>query len=311
MIRQEGYELIIGSVLDPQFGPVLLFGSGGHLVEVYRDRALGLPPLNTTLARRMIEQTRIFHALQGFRGRQAVDIAALERILVHFSQLVVEQPQIKEIDINPLFVSSGHQVALDARVILHGPEVTEESLPKPAICPYPTQYVAPWVMRDGAEVMIRPIRPEDEPMMVRFHETLSDLSVYFRYFHPMRLSQRVSHERLIRICFIDYSREMALVVVRKNEETREQEILGVGRLIKTRGSRDGEFAILVSDAYHKSGLGTELLSRLIRIGRQEKLARIVGDILPDNTGMLRVCERLGFSRDYAGEEGVVKAVLDL
>src|SRR5271155_2089948 len=160
MVRLDGYELILGSSVDPQFGPVLLFGSGGQLVEVYRDRALALPPLNTTLAQRMMEQTKVFTALKGVRGRKPVDIAALEHLLVRFSQLVLEQPWIAEIDINPLIASPERLLALDARIVLHGPAVTPDRLPKPAIRPYPSQYVSPWTMKDGAPVIIRPIRPE-------------------------------------------------------------------------------------------------------------------------------------------------------
>ncbi len=137
MAKLDGYELIIGSSLDSQFGPVMLFGTGGQLVEVFKDRALALPPLNSTLARRMMEQTKIFKALKGVRGRKPVDLTALENLLVRFSQLVVEQPWIKEIDINPLLASPERLLALDARVVVHGPEMTEDELPKPAIRPYP------------------------------------------------------------------------------------------------------------------------------------------------------------------------------
>src|SRR5215211_5577219 len=220
MVSLQGYELIIGSSLDAQFGPVLLFGSGGQLVEVYRDRALALPPLTTTLARRTMEQTRIFEALKGVRGRPPVDVAALEKLFVRFSQLVVEQPWIGELDINPLLASPERLIALDARVVLHDPEV--EELPRPAIRPYPRQYVWTEEIRDGTPVFIRPIRPEDEPLMVEFHASLSPQSVYMRYFHMMGLDQRTAHERLTRICFIDYDREMALVAERT--EAGEPEI---------------------------------------------------------------------------------------
>ena len=219
MIELDGYELILGCSPDPQFGPVLLFGAGGPLVELLKDRALGLPPLNTTLARRMMERTRIFHVLQGSRGRRPVDLGALERLLVRFSRLVVEQPRIKEIDINPLLASPERLIALDARVVLHGAEVDADRLPRLAIRPYPTQYVAPWTAPNGLAVTIRPIRPEDEPLMVRFHEKLSEDTVYLRYFQSLKLSQRIAHERLTRICFIDYDREMALVADYKDPET--------------------------------------------------------------------------------------------
>src|ERR1700684_3701942 len=159
MIEIEGYELILGSSMDPQFGPVILFGSGGQLVEVYRDHAVALPPLNSTLALRLMEQTHVFRALKGVRGRPPVDLVALENLLVRFSQLVVEQPGIAEIDLNPLLVSSEGLLALDARVLLHDPSVRPDQLPRPAIRPYPSQYISQFTMRDGVEVTLRPIRP--------------------------------------------------------------------------------------------------------------------------------------------------------
>ncbi|MFN7992665.1 MAG: bifunctional acetate--CoA ligase family protein/GNAT family N-acetyltransferase [Bryobacteraceae bacterium] len=303
----DGYELIVGSSLDAQFGPVLLFGSGGQLVEVFKDRALALPPLNTTLARRMMEQTKIYRALKGVRGRKPVDMAQLEMLMVRFSRLVVEQPWIKEIDINPLLASADRLIALDARVVVHGPEVLEEHLPKPAIRPYPHRYAGAWTMKDGSEVFIRPIRPEDEPMMVKFHATLSERSVYLRYFHLMNLPQRVAHERLTRICFIDYDREMALVAERRNPVTGELEILGVGRLTRVLGSNDAEVAVLVSDQFHGRGLGKELLARLVVVGADEKLSHLRADILPDNRDVMRICEKLGFTLHHSLEDEVVKA----
>ncbi len=312
MVRlKDGYELIIGSSLDPQFGPVLLFGTGGQLVEVFKDRALALPPLNSTLARRMMEQTKIYKALKGVRGRKPVDLAALETLMVRFSSLVSEQHWIKEVDINPLLASPDGLMALDARVVLHAPEVKESEIPTTAIRGYPTQYVSPWNLKNGEGVTIRPIRPEDEPAMVRFHETLSERSVYLRYFHVVNLEQRTAHERLTRICFIDYDREMALVAERRNPETGEVEILGVGRLVKTHGTNDGEVAVLVSDRWQGQGLGKELLSRLLLVGADEKLSRLVADILPDNRDVMRVCEKLGFTLTHVPEDEVVHAEFKL
>jgi acetyltransferase len=311
MIKLEGYEIILGSSLDPQFGPVILFGLGGQLVEVFKDRALGLPPLNTTLARRMMEKTKIYKALKGVRGRKAVDLVELEQMMVRFSQLVVEQRWIKEIDINPMLASPDRLVALDARVVVHDLSVREEDLPKLAIMPYPSQYVSPWKMKDGKEVLVRPIRPEDEPLIVKFHETLSERTVYLRYLQALKLSQRVAHERLTRICFNDYDREMALVVETKDAAGSEPKILGVGRLRKIPGSNDGEFAILVSDQFQGQGLGTELVRRLVEVGRQEKLGKIIGDVLQDNVVMRRVCEKLGFTMTGEPDEQAMKAVLTL
>ncbi len=308
MIKLDGYELIIGCSPDPQFGPVLLFGMGGILVEVFKDRALGLPPLNTTLARRMMEQTTIYKALKGVRGRASVDMDALEQLLVRFSQLVTEQRWIKEIDINPLVASSDHILALDARVVLYDKDVTEDQLPKLAIRPYPSQYVEKWAMKNGTEAVIRPIRPEDEPLMAAFHQTISERSVMLRYFYPMALSQRIEHERLSRISFIDYDREMALVAeVTGRRGTNE--IIAAGRLIKLYGGEEAEFTVLVSDAYQGYGLGSELLRRLVDIGKQEGVKHIYGNILGDNTNMLRVTERLGFKLAAQQKEGVMRVEL--
>ena len=233
MVKLEGYELILGSSVDPQFGPVLLFGSGGQLVEVYKDSALALPPLNTTLAQRLIEQTQIFKALKGVRGRKPINLASLESLLVRFSQLVIEQTAIAEIDINPLVASPDRLLALDARIVLHDPAKQKKSR-NPRSGPYPTQYVSQWTMKDGREVTIRPIRPEDEPLMAEFHSTLSDRTVYLRYFASLTLKTRIAHERLLRICFGDYDREMVLVAEHHPQDGSRPRIVGVGRLNKLR-----------------------------------------------------------------------------
>jgi acetyltransferase len=311
MLKLEGYELIIGSSIDEQFGPVLLFGTGGVLVEVYKDRALALPPLNTTLARRMMEQTKVWEALQGVRGRKPVDTEALQRLLVRFSQLVVEQRWIKEIDINPLLASPAQIIALDARIVLHDPEIQRG---RPAALGHPrlpdAQYSAPFVLHNDEEVAIRPIRPEDEPMMASFNRTLSPYSIYLRYFHPVSPAQLMSHDQLAMLCFVDYDREMALVAERKDDRGRTQ-IVGMGQLTKLQGANDGEFAILIGDQYQRTGLGTELLTRLIQIGRDEKLDRIVAEILPENEGMRRVCQKLGFEFSKAPGSNTIFAELSL
>jgi acetyltransferase len=311
MVRLEGYELILGSSVDPQFGPVILFGSGGPLVEVYRDRALALPPLNSTLAQRMMEQTRIFAALRGVRGRRPIDVPALAGLLVRFSQLVVEQPWISEIDINPLLASPEQLLALDARVVLHPPGTDPDHLPKPAVRPYPAQYVSSWVMKNGTEVTLRPIRPEDEPLMVKFHETLSDRSVYLRYFYSISLSSRVAHDRLVRICFVDYDREMAIVADWRDANTDEHWILGVGRLIKSHAKNEGEVAVLISDAYQNQGLGIELFRRVIQVARDEKLSSVEAEILPDNFAMKKIAKKLGFRVQTPDDPTAMRAVLNL
>ncbi len=310
MVKLDGYELIIGSSPDAQFGPVILFGTGGQLVEVFKDRALALPPLNSTLALRMMEQTKILTALKGVRGRKPVDLHALEDLLVRFSQLVVEQPWIKEIDINPLLASPERLLALDARVVLHDPEMTEENLPAPAIRPYPIHMVKEWTMKDGRQVTIRPIRPEDEPAMIKFHSELSERSVYLRYFQPLKLTQRTAHEHLTRACFIDYDREMALVAERPNE-AGEVEILAVGRMSKLHGKNEAELAAVAIDEAQHKGLGTELYRRLIQYGREEKLGKLVSNMLPENREMRALCTKLGFKMFSSLEDNMILAELDL
>jgi acetyltransferase len=311
MMKLDGYELIVGSSMDAQFGPVLLFGTGGQLVEVFKDRSLALPPLNTTLARRMMEQTQVFTALEGVRGRKPVDLAALEEFLVRFSHLVVEQPRIREIDINPVLASPDRIVALDARVVLHGAEMADDRLPRPAIRPYPVQYVQPWNMKNGDAVTIRPIRPEDEPLLIRLHQALSERTVYLRYFQPLKLSQRTAHERLTRICFIDYDREMVLVVEHKKEDGHP-EVIAIGRLSKLRGgSNEAELAVLVDDRYQGQGMGTELYRRLIAVARDEKLKRVVSTILAENREMRAICQKLGFRMEADLEDGTVRAELEV
>ncbi|HEV2455739.1 MAG TPA: GNAT family N-acetyltransferase, partial [Verrucomicrobiae bacterium] len=289
----DGYEIILGSSIDPQFGPVLLFGAGGQLVEVFKDRALALPPLNATLARRMIEQTKIYTALKGVRGRPPINLPALEEILVRFSQLVVEQRWISEIDINPLLAAPDRLLALDARVVLYEKTTTEDKIPATAIRPYPAQYVSKWKLKDGTPLTIRPIRPEDEPLMVQFHQTLTEESIYQRYFSSLKLTDRIAHERLTRICFNDYDREIALVVERKGAKSQDRQILGVGRLSKLHGRNEAEFAMLVSDRWQRQGLGTELMRRLVEIGRAEKLSRLSALILSSNHAMQHVAESAG------------------
>ena len=310
MVTRDGYELIVGSSLDPQFGPVLLFG-GGPACGGDQGSRLGLPPLNTTLALRMMEQTKILTALRGVRGRPPVDVPALEQLLVRFSHLVVEQRGIKEIDINPLLASPERLLALDARVILHEQSIDDNDIPRLAIRPYPTRYIIPWTARDGSQLVLRPIRPEDEPLLVAFHATLSDRTIDLRYFHAMKLSTRVAHNRLARICFIDYDREMALVAEREIAQTGDREILGVGRLCKVRGIDEAEFSLIVSDCFQRQGLGTELLTRLLQIGRDEKIRRITGIIRAENEAMKAICQKLGFRLDYRIDDSAVHAEIDL
>jgi acetyltransferase len=206
----------------------------------------------------------------------------------------VEQPWIKELDINPLIASPEGLMALDGRVVLHPAGTLESELPKLAIRPYPNQYVTSWTTKKGQEVVIRPIRAEDEPLMLHFHETLSDRSVYLRYLSPMLLSERVTHERLSRVCHSDYSREIVLVV--ESEKNGERVISAVGRLTKFRGEdQEARISLLVSDKLQGEGMGTELVKRLIAVAKPEKIQTIIAVMSPENETMNAICQKTGFS----------------
>ena len=290
MIQGDGVEMLVGSSTDESFGPVLAVGTGGRFVEVHRDRALALPPLTTTLGRRAIERTRIGSAIQS-RGWER-GMIELERLMVRLGRLVIDIPRIKEIDINPVRVGPTGVSVLDASIILHPSNRHEADLPSPVIRPYPQQYVGPWTLRDGRSITIRPIRPEDEPLMTDFHQHLSDQSVYMRYAGALQLRYRVTHDRLARICFNDYDREIALVAV-QNAHGRP-EILAVARMSKLYGGNTAEIAFIIRDRDQRQGLGGELLDRLIRIARDENIGRLVAEMLIENRGMRKLLSSRGF-----------------
>jgi acetyltransferase len=258
-----------------------------------------------------MERTKIYNALKGVRGWKPVDLEELEQILVRFSQLVSEQRWIKELDINPLLASPDQLLALDARVVIYGDDMKEADLPKLAIRPYPTRYVYKWTAENGELFTIRPIRPEDENMLVAFHETLSDESVYLRYLHPMKLIDRVRHERLGRICHCDYDRQMILVAERIDPDTNQPQILGASRMTKMHGTNDARISVLVSDFYHGKGLGLELLRRLVDVAKREKLERLEAYITVDNVAMRNIVGKLSFTISPSDDPEIVVAALNL
>jgi len=303
MIRDKGYELIVGSSVDAQFGPVILFGAGGVLVEVFQDRALALPPLNRTLARRMMERTKIYRALQGVRGQKAVDLQELETILVRFSQLLADFSDIQEIDINPLLASPNRLVALDARVLLTAPDAPKPQL---AIHPYPNQLTSEWKFPDGTAVTIRVIRPEDEPQTIALFETFSEQTVRLRYFS---LLKRLTHDSLIRLCHLDYDREMALVAVKKGDSGPQ--FLGVSRYYLDPEAMSAEYAVVIGDPWQKSGLGRHLMQRLIDVAKQRGVKTLHGPVLRENRGMLALAKELGMTVSETSDRTVVETSLEL
>jgi acetyltransferase len=256
----------------------------------------------------MMENTRILRALKGVRGNKPVDLEKLEELLVRFSELVVENPRIADIEINPLLAGPESIVALDARVILHPASVKDAQLPRPAIRPYPNQYVSTWQSEDDT-FTLRPIRPDDESLMVDFHHQLSETSVYLRFFLPLKLDVRTTHERLFTKCFVDYDREIALVA-EYNDQTGARHLAGVARLIRKHSDNTAEVAFLVADNFQKRGLGTHLLERMIFIARKEGISGLEASTLSENYNMKDMFARAGF-RFLPPEDGVLTALLTL
>jgi acetyltransferase len=298
MIKQEGYEIILGSSVDLQFGPVILFGSGGILVEIFKDRALGLPPLNVNLAKRLMQKTKIYHALQGVRGRKPVDLQEMEKILVRFSLLIAENPWIKECDINPLLVSADQIIAVDARVVLQ--DLDTKEFPKLAIRPYPSQYISHCAFKNGEDFVIRPIRPEDEKKLVDFHKDLSESSVRQRFFDFVSLDARIAHERLVRICFNDFDRDIAIVAEKQDLKTKESVIMGVVRLTRQGEGQSADLKLTISDPYHNEGVGTQLVEKVLDVAKKENIQNVTAKILSENTGMIKICKKLGFETKTNG-----------
>jgi acetyltransferase len=307
MVRHKGYELIVGSSVDVQFGPVILFGMGGVLVEILQDRSLGLPPLNRTLARRLIERTQIAKALHGVRGQKAIPMDELETLLVRFSYLLCDFLEIQEIDINPLLASPDGLVALDARVLLAPANLPPEKQAKLAIEPYPNQYVTTWKLRDGTPVTVRPIAPEDEPLIIEHHGTLSEQSIRMRYFSMVKT---LSRDSLIRLCHLDYAREMALVAEQRHLPNKPR-LLGVSRYYMDPESREAEFAVIVNDHAQGQGLGQHLMERLIDVARQRGVKQLVGSVLRDNAKMLALSKEIGFTVDPGPSGDIVTVRLTL
>lgn len=307
MVRKIDWELILGMKKDWQFGSVVVFGAGGVGAEGLADFSVSLPPLNQVLARRMMEETRIFKTmLNPPRGVTPPDIAALEEILTVLSNIVVDFPEISEIDINPLVVADGVASAVDARVVIDESVLAgKPKFPHMVITPYPTRYIAPWKLTDGTEVLLRPIRPEDEPMEAELLATVSKETLHGRFFEN---SVNITHDMLVRFCNIDYDREMAIVA--EYTHGKKKRIIGVGRLMGEADKGKGEFAVLVHDDFQGKGLGFKLTDVIIGIAQEKGLREINGYIDSNNRRMLRVVSELGFIAE-ATEEGVTTVRLDL
>lgn len=289
------FELLLSAKRDPIFGPVILFGRGGRIATLHPDVQLGLPPLNLALARRIIERTRVYSLLRGFRELEGVDLRQLETLLVRFAYLLMDFPDIEEIDINPLIMDAGGGVVVDAAVAI-APEPTQHSRPYPhlVISPYPERYQRSVCLRDGTEVLLRPIRPEDEPLVETLLGRQSRETLYFRFFGQ---APKVNHQFLTRFTQIDYDREMAIVATQPlpGSSAAEEEILGVVRIIADPWREGGEYAILVSDHFQGKGLGRILTDYILEIARDMGLLHIHASVLATNQPMIGLFRKAGFT----------------
>jgi acetyltransferase len=307
MIKKKGVEVILGGKTDPLFGPVILFGMGGVGVELFKDYSIGLPPLNTTLARRMMEETKVYQLLKGYRNMPPANLKLLDETVLMFSQLLIDFPQIKEIDINPLLVNEKETLALDARIIIDKENVFRKFEPHEhmVISPYPKKYELLWALKDGREVLLRPIKPEDEPLWLEMFQSFSEEAIRYRFFQMLK---DTPHEVRVRYCNIDYDREIAIVA--ELTEKNHKKILGVSRLSIEPDGKSGELAFIVGDKWQGFGLGTKIVDYTLEIAKEMGIEAVYAIMLTDNNRAQNLTKKLGFKLEYMSD-GTVKGILDL
>jgi acetyltransferase len=305
MASRNGFELVIGAKKDPTFGSVIVFGTGGVMLDVVEDYAIGLPPLNQTLARRMMNKTKIYNHL-----RRQVDFESslryIEEVLVRFSHLIIHFPHIKEIDINPFFISSEESYALDANILLEA-DVLEGFVPVRgdfcpphlSICPYPDQYIEVFKLRDGPASIIRPIRPEDEPLMEELLKKSSEQTLMMRFFRKI---SDMTHEQLTRYCHVDYDREISFVAILS--ESGRDRIVGEVRMSRLPDQEHAEMAVVVGDPWQGKGIGKALCMHCLKIAREIGIKKMWMEILQVNARMLHRAESMGFQKVSADEDSV-------
>jgi acetyltransferase len=296
------FELILGMKKDPIFGAVILVGMGGIAAEVFKDKALALPPLSETLARRALESLKSWPLLKGYRGKPAANIDRLIEILMRFSYLVADYPEISELDVNPLLVTPDDVIALDARVVIdHDAAIhAVKKYAHLAIRPYPEEYVTERECKDGANIILRPIKPEDEPM---WHELLGSCSKESIRFRFSSLIKQTTHEMASRYCYIDYDREIAIVAEVEEEDRRK--LIGVGRLVADANHEEAEYAVLIADRWQGRGIGGMLTDYCVEVAKRWGVKRVVAETSKDNTRMVTTFQNRGFNINDEQEEDVV------
>jgi acetyltransferase len=308
MVRKVyGRELMVGILRDDVFGPTISFGAGGTAVEVLRDRAVALPPLNEFIARDLIQQTRVAKLLGAFRNMPPVDVRAIEKVLLRLSAMACELPYIRELDINPLIVDEKGADAVDARVVVGYYTPTADRYSHMATHPYPSHLLSRFQLPDGRDIVIRPIRPEDAEIEDTFVRNLSPESKYFRF---MQSLQELTPEMLVRFTQIDYDREMAFIAT--TELNGKEAEIAVGRYVTNPDGNSCEFAIVVGDDWRRMGIGTRIMMALMEVAKSQGLRTMEGEILTENTKMLSLARKLGFSiRPVEGDPTLQRAVKKL
>jgi len=304
MIQNPDAEILLGAKRDESFGPVILFGLGGIYAEVIGDRAIGLPPLNQTLAQRLMEGTRVFRILEGYRNRPPANLALLEQILVSLSHLLVDFPQIAELDMNPVIVKNGSPCAVDARVI-----VKAFNVPSPqhlVLSAYPEQYEFREVTRDGLEIFVRPVKCEDAPLLLELFGNMSRRSRYYRFFAS---KQALSREMLVRLTQVDYDRHIAMVALRT--ENGSEKMVGVARVIRGPDEQRAEFSVVVGDRWQRKGIGRRLVERALEAARDYGIRRVQGNVLSENKEMLGLAQVLGFEIMWDADAGDYLLTIEL
>ncbi len=287
MVKNAGAEFILGSKKDPVFGSIILFGLGGIFTELFKDRAIGFPPLNQVLAQRILEKTKAYRLLKGYRNIPPANMKAVEETMINFSQLIEDHPEISELDINPLIPQDDDLIAVDARIVI---DRNPEDKPHMVISKYPSHYIKKVTLRDGTEVTLRPIKPEDEPLWQEMFDSFSEETVRYRFF---RVIKETPHKMRTRYCNIDYDREIGIVAEIKQNGKRR--FLGVTRIIADPGSNDeAEFALVVSDKWQRHGLGAAFIDYTLEIARNKNFKKIYGPVLKDNIPMIKLCREKNF-----------------
>ncbi len=305
MIPRADYEILLGAKKDRSFGPVILFGMGGIYTEVFKDRDIGLPPLNILLVRRLMESTKVYSLLKGYRNRPPANMELLEEMILRLAQLVVDFPEIAELDMNPVIVTDGEPHVVDARILLAAAD-----RPSPlhlVISPYPSQYESREVTSKGLDIFIRPIRPEDAPLLVDLFDTLSPTSIYYRFFGSLKA---LPHSMLVRFTQVDYDREIDLVALQETAEGKEQ-MLATARVISDPDGKRAEFAVLVGDPWQGKGVGARLLEKCLSIAKEHGIETVWGTVLRENTVMVALGRKLGFKVSRSDEPGELELTIDL